>query len=378
MPWNWQLPDWPHFTYETDSIAQKEKEFLLSIGRACAYLKSIPQADYQQFVVEILSQEGLESSRIEGEILDRESLQSSIKQHFGLGGKRKKEDKEAGMATLLCGVYDTFEQKISHEMLLEWHFSLFKNQSHIEDVGKYRTHGEPMQIVSNRYDSRKVFFEAPPSGSIPKEMTAFIKWFNSPHASESVLGHAAITHLYFENIHPFEDGNGRIGRVLIEKVLSQRIGQPILIPVSKLLEKRKKEYYAALEKCNRSLDANAWVCFFADIALQAQEESINLLYFLIEKSKMFSAFKDQINPRQEKVLLRMFAEGPGGFKGGLSAENYLAITKTSRATATRDLVDLVQKGILTKTGELRHTRYCLNLPAHEIIFRNSINNGNRE
>src|SRR5262249_19254401 len=154
-------------------------------------------------------------------------------------------------------------------------------------------------------------------------------------------GRAAIAHVYFESIHPFEDGNGRIGRVLIEKVLSQGVGQPLLIAVSKVLEKRRKEYYAALERCNQTLEIEHWVSFFADVVLQAQEESMNLLYFLIEKSRLLTALSGQLNPRQEKALLRMFAEGPSGFKGGLSAENYIAITKTSRATATRDLVDLV-------------------------------------
>ena len=128
-----------------------------------------------------------------------------------------------------------------------------------------------------------------------------------------------------------------------------------------MLEKRKKEYYSALEKCNRTLEVDQWVEFFANIVLEAHEEAMGLLYFLIGKSKMMSSLSGQINPRQTKALLRMFAEGPGGFKGGLSAENYIAITKTSRPTATRDLADLVEKGALVKTGELRHTRYRLNL-----------------
>ena len=128
-----------------------------------------------------------------------------------------------------------------------------------------------------------------------------------------------------------------------------------------MLEKRKKEYYTAIERCNRTLEVQHWVEFFADVVLQAQEESMGLLYFLIEKSKMLISLSRQLNPRQEKALLRMFAEGLNGFKGGLSAENYIAITKASRATATRDLNDLVQKEALIKTGELRHTRYWLNL-----------------
>jgi Fic family protein len=362
MPWNWELPNWPHFSYSLDRISQKERQFLLNMGSACAFLKEIEEQDYHQFVVEILSTEGLESSRIEGEILDRESLQSSIRQHFGLNSTFKQQaNQESQIAKLLCSIYEFFAQPLTHEMLWEWHATLFNDQSPLADRGKYRTHVEPMQIISRRYDSSKVFFEAPPSAKILGEMEVFIDWFNSTTLSEPILARAAIAHVYFESIHPFEDGNGRIGRGLIEKVLSQGIGRPVLIAVSKVLEKRKKDYYAALERCNRTTEIGQWIEFFADVVLQAQEESMHLLYFLIEKSKMLTSLSGQLNPRQEKALLRVFTAGPKGFKGGLSAENYLAITKASRATATRDLADLVQKGALKKTGELRHTRYWLNL-----------------
>lgn len=367
MPWNWELSTWPQFIFDSNRIAPQERQFLMGVGSSIAFLKNIGEADYNQFVVEILSMEGLESSKIEGEILDRESLQSSIKQHFGINTNHKKDSKkESGIAELLYHVYESFDNPLTHKMLWQWHAKLFVNRSHIDDYGKYRTHVEPMQIVSRRYDSSKVFFEAPPSKKIPDEMSAFIDWFNTTSTSEPILVRAAIAHLYFESIHPFEDGNGRIGRLIVEKVLSQGIGRPILVAVSKVLEKRKKEYYAALERCNHTLKVDHWVGFFADVVLQAQKESMNLLYFLIEKSKMLTALTGQLNARQEKVLLRLFAEGLSGFKGGLSAENYIAMTKTSRATATRDLTDLVHKGALVKTGELRHTRYRLNLPSTEV------------
>jgi Fic family protein len=362
MKWNWQLPNWPNFNYKLEPIAAIERQFLLRVGGAFAYLKTIDEAEYNRFIVEILSLEGMESSRIEGEILNRESLQSSIKQHFGLKTIPKKEaDKESRMAALLCDVYKSYKKPLTHEMLCQWHSMLFSDSSSLVDTGKYRMHPEPMQIVSNRYGSPIVYFEAPPSNQVAKEMAKYVEWFNAASGSGSILGMAAIAHVYFESIHPFEDGNGRIGRVLSEKILSQATGKPILIPISKLLEKRKKEYYSALERCNRTLDVQHWVEFFASVILQAHDESMVLLYFLIEKSKLLNRLSDQITPRQTKVLMRMFAEGPVGFKGGLSAEKYIAIAKTSRATATRDLTDLVEKGALIKTGELRHTRYRLNI-----------------
>jgi Fic family protein len=357
MPWNWQLPEWPNFHYDPERIAEQEKKFLLAVGSSSAFLKKIEEEDHWQFIVEILSSEGEQSSRIEGEILDRESLQSSIKRHFGLSPPQKsKHLKEAGMAELLYDVYHTYEKRLSHDVLWEWHSKLFKSATE-----KYREHEEPVQIVGRRIDVPQVFFEAPPSNRIYAEMQRYIEWFNSFKPAHSILGRAAIAHLYFENIHPFEDGNGRIGRAIVEKSLSQGVGRPILIAVSKVLEKRRKEYYQALEACNRTLEATAWVEFFADVILQAQEESLNLLNFIIEKSKLLSKLAGKLNERQEKALLRMFQEDPKGFQWGLSAENYIAITGAARATATRDLTELVELGALFKTGELRHTRYWLNI-----------------
>lgn len=358
MPWNWEQPDWPRFTYKKEGLPEKERKFLLGAGSAFAYLKDISKDEYHQFIIEVLSIEGLESARIEGESLDRESLQSSIRKHFGLKGTKKKDaHKEAGMADLLYSVYKTFDIPLTHKMLNDWHQQLFKETSHLEDLGQYRTHDDPMQIVSNR--THRIYFEAPPSNKVPKEMERFIKWFNDESLSLPVLERASIAHVYFESIHPFEDGNGRIGRLLVEKILSQGIGRPTLIAVSRVLEQNKKGYYDALGKCNRTLAITPWVSFMSSAILQAQQDSMKHLFFLIQKSKLLTELKDKLNPRQEKVLIRMFKEGPVGFKGGLSADNYLTITKTSRATATRDLTDLVEMGALVKTGELRHTRYYL-------------------
>lgn len=362
MPWNWQLADWPHFHYQPDCIVQQEKKFLLSVGSSSAFLKKIEEQDRQQFIVEILSSEGEQSSRIEGETLDRASLQSSIKKHFGLSVPvSPKHLKETGMSHLLCDVYESYEKPLTHEMLWEWHRKLFQEQSLQFEAGKYREPEEPMQIVSHRLDAPQVFFEAPPSHRVLFEMDRFIQWYNASEKQLSILGRAAIAHLYFENIHPFEDGNGRIGRALVEKSLSQGGGCSILIAVSQVLEKRKKEYYKALEACNQTLEATAWVEFFADVVLQAQEDSLKLLNFIMEKSHLLGKLADNLNSRQEKALLRMFQEGPNGFEGGLNAEKYIAITGASRATATRDLAELVALQALLKTGELRHTRYWLNI-----------------
>lgn len=361
MKWNWELPEWPNFRFELDQVAGLEKQFLLNVGEVAAFLKSVHSEERKRFIVEILSREGIESSKIEGEVLNRESLQSSINRHFGLKSLSKTAPKEAKMAKLLCDLYETFSAPLTHKMLFKWHSMLFDESARDIECGKYRSHEGPMQIISHRYDRQTVFFEAPPSDRVHSEMKRFIDWFNSKKTSGSIFARAAVAHLYFESIHPFEDGNGRIGRALVEKVLSQGVGRPVLIAVSKVLEKNKKIYYAELGKCNHTLEIQSWVGFFSNTILKAQKESIGLLEFIIEKDRLLLKLSGKLNQRQEKVLLRMFAEGLDGFKGGLSAENYIRIAKTSRATATRDLADLVEMGALFKSGKLRHTRYWLNI-----------------
>lgn len=158
-----------------------------------------------------------------------------------------------------------------------------------------------------------------------------------------------------------EDGNGRIGRAIAEKALAQCLGQPTLIAIAHMIERNKKAYYSALEQANKNNEITAWLIYFADTVLSAQSYTQVRLEFLIDKAKLFDRLRGQLNVRQEKVLSRMFREGPEGFIGGLNAEKYLSITGTTRPTATRDLQDLVIKGALTKTGEHKHTRYHLNI-----------------
>lgn len=342
MIWSWQLKEWPKFNYDPEDIALLEKQFFIGSGGMQAFLKAINKDEFDQFIVEILCTEGIESSKIEGEYLDRESLQSSIRRHL----EKKTLKNESAMAKLAFDVQVTFDQPLDHDMLFRWYKELFN-----KEAGKYRS--GPMQSKLH------VHYEAPGPSTIDKEMEQFIRWYNGYQGSTLVK--AAIAHLYFEMIHPFEDGNGRIGRLLIEKVLSQGLGKPVLIAVSRVFERRKKEYYEALGRCNCTLDVQPWIHFFAGSVLEAQVESIQILEFLIKKTKFFLLFKEKLNPRQENALLKIFDEGIDGFKGGLSATNYSSITNTSKATATRDLFELVEMGALVKTGELRHRRYWLNI-----------------
>jgi Fic family protein len=205
---------------------------------------------------------------------------------------------------------------------------------------------------------------------MPAEMKRFIDWFSdtAPGGKNPLpaLTRAALAHLHFVCIHPFEDGNGRIGRALAEKALAQNLGQPSLIALAYTIERKRKDCYAALERNNKNLEIIGWMKYFASTIIEAQNNTIRRVDFYVAKAKFYEKFRDQLNERQAKVIARMFHEGIDGFKGGLSAENYISISKTSRATATRDLQDLVEKSALTKTGELRHTRYFLILPADDL------------
>lgn len=202
-----------------------------------------------------------------------------------------------------------------------------------------------MQILSGPIHRPRVHFEAPPSERVASEMHRFCAWFNATApdglAPLPALTRAGLAHLRFEIIHPFEDGNGRIGRAIAEKVLAQSMGQPTLTALSLILHKRRSEYYRALERACISLDVSEW------------------LDFLIAKTRLFDRLRGQLNRRQEKALLRVMREGPGGFEGGLSAAKYVSITGASPATARRDLIELVTLGALVRSGERRGTRYRL-------------------
>ena len=293
-------------------------------------------------------------------------MQSSIRRQFGLvTDRRSVKPAEAGIAEMMVDLYRNFAQPLSHDMLFGWHSMIMNGRRDVESIGAYRKHADPMQVVSGWIDAPTVHFEAPPSTRVRKEMKRFIDWFNAtaPAGKKPLpaLTRAGIAHLYFESIHPFEDGNGRIGRAIVEKVVAQSTGKAAMVALSQTIYTHRKRYYEMLEASNKRVRLDAWLDYFATTILDAQETCQQLLVFIIHKAQFYDRFRDRLNERQQKVVARLFREGIAGFKGGLSAENYLAITGTSRATATRDLQDLVEKLAFTKTGMGKGTRYQLRL-----------------
>ena len=367
MKWNWQKPDWPQFKWDKARLTDAEGQFLLEAGVAIGTVKHLAEDEHARLVVELMSAEAVTTSAIEGEVLNRASVQSSIQRQLGLApaDKRRVKPAEEGIAEMMVDLYRSFSEPLSAEMLFGWHRMVTAGRKDLADIGKYRTSREPMQVVSGRIGAPKIHFEAPPSKRVPVEMKRFIGWFNSsaPRGKEPLpaVTRAGTAHLYFESIHPFEDGNGRIGRAIAEKAMTQSFGQPVLVSLATTILAHQKSYYRALERANRQNEITDWLVWFAEIGLEAQRGTIAQVEFILIKVKLLDRLRGQINERQQKALLRLFREGPDGFKGGLSAGNYSRITGSSPATATRDLADLVEKDALVRTGERKHARYALKL-----------------
>jgi Fic family protein len=364
--WNWLLKNWSHFSYDKNAFEKLELQFSQNTGTVFGAIKHIEVVSKDDLLVDILSNEAVKTSEIEGEILNRDSVQSSIKKNLGLSvEKRKIPPAEFGISEMMVDLYLNFDKSLSHHQLFEWHKMITNGRRDLIDIGRYRTHEDPMQVVSGRLDKPTVHFEAPPSDKMQTEMEQFVTWFNEIHHPNNTthlpLVKSGLTHLYFVCIHPFEDGNGRIARALAEKSIALSTGQPTLISLSHTIEANRKQYYQALEDNNATLEITDWLQYFGQTILDAQQDTLKRIDFIVEKTKFFAQYKSELNERQHKVVLRLFEAGYTGFEGGLSAKNYIKIAKTSESTATRDLKDLTDKKILIKTGELKGTRYQLNI-----------------
>ena len=363
MRWNWQRADWPDWDHDREVLAAKEERFLLGAGRLIGVWSHLADEDRAVASVDIVTAEAMKTSAIEGEYLDRASVQSSVRHAFGMSAVRRRGAAESGIADLLTDAFETWNEALGEDALHRWHRMVCRGRDDLSDIGRWRRGGDPMQIVSGPVHRPRVHFEAPPADRIPAEMARFVAWFNAtgPGAAKPTpaLARSGLAHLYFVSVHPYEDGNGRIARALGEKALAQAIGHPSLVALSVPIETSRGAYYRQLEAANRTLDATAWLDWFAGVVLEAQSWTLDLIEHLILKSRTMDRLRDRINERQTKALLRMIDAGPEGFEGGMSASNYMRITDASPATARRDLTALVGLGVLTRTGERKGTRYWL-------------------
>ena len=375
MAWNWPDTGWPVFRFRQALLADREGQFLRQSGVVVGTVRHVPDEERLPLVIDLISTEALKTSEIEGEMLDRDSVQSSLRRHFGLeADTRRVAPAERGIAATLTDLYRSYADPLDDATLFRWHTWLLQGRTDLRAVGEYRKHSEPMQVVSGRIDAPKIHFEAPPSATVAGEMATFCRWFNATcptgDAPLPALARAGIAHLYFECIHPFEDGNGRIGRALAEKALAQGAGQPSLTALSLLIQRQRKDYYAQLEVASKTLEVDTWLDWFADLVLAAQSHTLQGLDFLLANTRLRDRLRGQLNARQDKALARLMRAGIDGFVGGLSASNYMALTGAPAATARRDLVHLVTLGALRRTGQLKGTRYWL--PTARVVFPGAI------
>ena len=358
--YNWQHKNWPEFKFDSASIDKELMRFMLKAGELKGILSALPKDISTETIVQIMVTEAIKTSEIEGEIINRIDVMSSIRKNLGLHISQEPKDKNAiGLSQLLIDVRNTYKQPLTESKILEWHKLLMGNNKTIH-AGQWRKGNAPMQVISGSASNPKIHYEAPPSKTLSKEMKRFIEWYNKSEISSPIIK-AAVAHLYFESIHPFEDGNGRIGRAIAEKALSQGFDNPIMFSISKSIEENRSNYYKELQLAQQKLEITKWIEWFASIIIIAQDDAEKTIQFTIKKMKFFDKYDKIFNDRQKKVINRILEEGINGFKGGMNAKKYISITDTSKATATRDLQELAAMNVFVIKGLGRSTSYELDI-----------------
>jgi Fic family protein len=364
--WIWQQADWPNFHWRIEDLQFQLRDANKSIGVLHGRIGSMHVHLDAAAALDTLLRNIVASSAIEGEALDVASVRSSLAKRLGIAADVDIpiSSKTEGLAELMLDAIEHYQQPLALEQLLQWHRWLFPDDQprlvHLR-VGQLRG-DEPMQVVSGRLDKPCVHFVAPPRTLLEKELAQFIDWFNQPiNDAYDPLIRAAITHLWFVTLHPFEDGNGRITRALTDRALAQADAQSMrLFAMSTSILAHRADYYRILEKTQRGdLDITQWIeCFLKTLvhSVQTADKTIEVIF---AKKRFWQKFADEsFLPQQRKVLNRLLDGGEKGFADGISAAQYQKVAKVSKATATRHLTDLLAKGcIQTNAQGGRSTRY---------------------
>ena len=368
--WIWGAPQWPRLTVDIDRVRQAEGGLFRDAARFNAQMVRLEPRDKDEVYLVGMVDEAMNTSAIEGEMLARRDVRSSLFVQLGLIPAMPQEKRAKGIVSALLDCRRNFFEPLSMADLLTW-------QEHtigaMDVVPGWRdTKDGPMQIVSGRIDNPKVHYEAPPAERLKRELNAFVKWFNDTDPTVAGANNlpgtarAAIAHLWFEVLHPFRDGNGRIGRLIAEKALAQELKNQPLFSLSKAIEEDRRTYYEVLNRASRQqdMDVTDFAVWFASTVHQAHKKSELMVRFVIEKAAFWDRFgKAPVSVRQRSVINKVFDKGPDAFESGIAANHYQGLSKVSRATATRDLASLVDMGLLVKLeGGGRSTRYALNLP----------------
>lgn len=359
-----QRSQWPHFSWDTKVIADLLATVRHKQGKLLGRMESLGFALQEEAVLQTLTLEVLKSNEIEGEILNAEQVRSSIARRLGMdiGALMPTDRHVEGVVDMLLDATQHYSETLTEERLFGWHAALFptgRSGMYKITVGNWRDMANgPMQVVSGPLGRETVHFEAPSSERIPEEMTRFIHWFNSPDTMDEVIK-AAMAHLWFVTIHPFDDGNGRIARSIADMQLARSDGSSQrFYSMSAQIRLERKGYYHILEKTQRGdMDITEWLYWFLACLDRALSATDNILTSVLIKARYWKLFSEKhINERQKLMLNKLL----DGFEGKLNTSKWAKITKTSTDTALRDIQNLVDQGILVKEDSGgRSTSYCL-------------------
>ncbi len=352
----WQNSDWLHFTYELTKFHALLQEIRYQQGLLEGISKGLSQEHLLEMQSETLALDAITTSEIEGEILSRDSVRSSIFKKLGIASEiqDRSTTQTDGLVDILLDASSNASQPFNEDRLFGWHAALFPtgySGLHKINVASYRG-DEPMQVVSGRIGKEKVHYVAPPRDRVEEEMQRFFDFLEN-HNDENGYIRAAIAHLWFVIIHPMDDGNGRIARALSDMMLSRTENSPIrLYSMSAAINENRRSYYDVLEQTTTgAMDITAWIGWFLQIVLTAQQNAHGTIEKVVAKARFWQLhIHDDLNPRQKKVLNRLLDAGKEGFEGGINARKYMSLCDCSRVTASRDLSDLLEKGCIVSRG----------------------------
>ena len=364
--WIWQQPRWPRFSWDQAALATPLSQARRVQGELLGMARLLDPKQDLAAQLEVLTLEGLKTSAIEGEELDPKAVRSSLARRLGLptGGSPRPSRSVEGLAEVLLDATQKHDQALTLKRLSGWQAALFptgRSGLHEIRVGKLRGK-EPMRIVSGPAGRERVHYEAPPHERLAAEMRALLEWFNKPPPSLDGLIRAGIAHAWFEIVHPFEDGNGRVGRALLDMSLAQDEQRSTrLYSLSSRFMDVRDEYYAALERTSSGpLDITPWLVWFLAQMEAAIRSSESIVEAVLTRTLFWMQHsRSEVNERQLKALGRMLDTLPQPFVGGMTNKKYAHLTGASPATAQRDLADLVSKRYLVLRGAGRSARYEL-------------------
>ena len=370
MPYIWEQKEWPSFKWQNKRLINSLSQARLFQGKLLTKIRSLGLDLSQESRSEILVEETVKTAAIEGLCLDKEAVRSSVARRLGLptAGLKAPDRNAEGLIDVILDATTNYKKPLTTKRLKSWQAALFptgySGLTKIQ-VGEWR--GEvQMRVISGPIGRERIHFEAPSGDKVSSEMRKFINWWEKELKGIDGLLRAAIAHFYFVTIHPFEDGNGRIARVLTDMALAQDENLPKrYYSLSSRIMKERKAYYNILEQSQKgTLDITEWLLWFLECYLRAIEDSEAAMSKVLQKAEFWQKHAQTIlNKNQQKVINRLLEAGPGGFAGGLSTRKYVAMARVSRATAYRDITDLVKKKILIQhKTKGRSVFYELNFP----------------